>query len=56
MLAGDAVAGLFWGSLTASLSALQARSGLGDGGFGIALGSMALAALPVMRVFGGGLH
>lgn len=56
LLAGYAVAGLFWGSFTASLPALQARADLSEGGFGIALGAMALAALPVMRVFGGWLH
>ena len=51
-----AAAGVFWGALAASLPALQAQSGLGDGAFGIALGAMALVALPVMRIFGRHLH
>jgi hypothetical protein len=45
-------AGIFWGSAAASFPALQARAGLSDAAFGLALGIMALAALPVMRVFG----
>jgi MFS family permease len=45
-------AGIFWGSLAASFPALQADAGLSDSAFGLALGAMALAALPVMRVFG----
>lgn len=45
-------AGVFWGAAAASFPALQARAGLSDAAFGLALGIMALAALPVMRVFG----
>ncbi len=45
-------AGIFWGSAAASFPALQARAGLSDAAFGLALGIMALTALPVMRVFG----
>ena len=45
-------AGVFWGALAASLPALQAGAGLSDGALGLALGVMALGALPVMRVFG----
>lgn len=47
-----AAAGVFWGALGVSLPALQANSGLSDAGLGLALGAMALTALPVMRVFG----
>lgn len=45
-------AGVFWGALAASLPALQARSDLSDAALGLALGIMALAALPVMRIVG----
>lgn len=45
-------AGIFWGAAAASFPALQARAGLSDAAFGLALGVMALTALPVMRVFG----
>jgi hypothetical protein len=45
-------AGIFWGAAAASFPALQARAGLSDAAFGLALGVMALVALPVMRVFG----
>ena len=45
-------AGIFWGAAAASFPALQAGAGLSDAAFGLALGIMALAALPVMRVFG----
>lgn len=48
-----AAAGLFWGGLAASAPAIQLRAGLGPGGYGLALGAMTLAALPVMRLFGG---
>lgn len=45
-------AGLFWGTLAAAAPAVQARAGLDAGGFGLALGVMALAAFPVMQGFG----
>ena len=45
-------AGKFWGAAAASFPALQARAGLSDAAFGLALGIMALSALPVMRIFG----
>ena len=47
-----AAAGVFWGAFAVALPALQRDTGLSDGAFGLALGAMALAALPVMRVFG----
>ena len=47
-----AMAGIFWGAFAASAPEVQARSGLGAAGFGLALGTMTLAALPVMQVFG----
>lgn len=45
-------AGVFWGVLAASLPALQARTGLSAAALGLALGIMALTALPVMRFYG----
>lgn len=56
LFSGYGVAGLFWGSFAAATPALQARSGLSEAGFGFALGLMALAAFPVMRIFGRWLH
>lgn len=50
--AAYAAAGLFWGALAASAPAVQARAGLDPAGYGLALGVMTLAALPVMQVFG----
>ncbi len=47
-----AAAGVFWGAFAVALPALQRDAGLSDGAFGLALGAMALTALPVMRVFG----
>lgn len=52
LFAAYGAAGVFWGALAASLPALQARADLSDATLGLALGVMALAALPVMRVFG----
>lgn len=52
IFAAYAAAGVFWGALAASLPALQARAGLSDATLGLALGIMALAALPVMRLVG----
>jgi hypothetical protein len=46
------MAGIFWGAFAASAPAIQARSGLEPGAFGLALGTMTLAALPVMQVWG----
>ena len=45
-------AGVFWGALAASLPALQAHTGLSEAALGLALGIMALTALPVMRFYG----
>jgi MFS family permease len=50
--AAYAAAGVFWGALAASAPAIQTRAGLDSGGYGLALGVMTLAALPVMQVFG----
>ena len=50
--ASYAAAGVFWGALAASAPAIQARAGLDPGGYGLTLGVMTLAALPVMQVFG----
>ena len=47
-----AMAGIFWGAFAASTPAIQVRSGLEAGGFGLALGAMTLTAFPVMQVFG----
>lgn len=47
-----AAAGVFWGALAASAPAIQTRAGLDPGGYGLALGAMTLAALPVMQAFG----
>ena len=52
LFAAYGAAGVFWGALAASLPALQARADLSDATLGLALGIMALAALPVMRIFG----
>ena len=46
------MAGIFWGAFAASTPAVQLRSGLETGGFGLALGAMTLTAFPVMQVFG----
>ncbi len=46
------MAGIFWGAFAASAPAIQARSGLEPGAFGLALGTMTLAALPVMQLWG----
>ncbi len=56
LTAGYVVAGLFWGMLAAAMPAFQAQAQLGDAGFGLALGLMALAAMPVMRMVGRYLH
>lgn len=47
-----ATAGVFWGAFAASAPAVQARAGLEPAAFGLALGTMTLAALPVMQVWG----
>ncbi len=47
-----AMAGIFCGAFAASAPEVQARAGLDAAGFGLALGSMTLAAFPVMQVFG----
>jgi hypothetical protein len=52
LFAGYGVAGIFWGAFAASAPAFQAKVGLDPGAFGLALGAMTLAALPVMRLFG----
>jgi len=44
--------GLFWGAWAALLPALKAQVGLSDGELGLALGALALAALPSMPLAG----
>jgi hypothetical protein len=46
------IAGIFWGAFAAAAPAVQARAGLEPGAFGLALGTMTLAALPVMQLWG----
>jgi MFS family permease len=47
-----AVFGLFWGAWSAVLPAVQQRTGLEDGRLGVALGAIALAAVPTMPLAG----
>lgn len=56
LAAGYGAAGLFWGAFAAATPALQDLSGLGEGGFGLALGAMSVAALPVMQGLGHVIH
>lgn len=50
------VAGLYWGALVASFPALQATSGLGDGGFGLLLTTMTVGGILAMQRLGRILH
>jgi hypothetical protein len=52
LFASYGMAGIFWGAFAASAPAIQARAGLEPGTFGLALGTMTLAALPVMQLWG----
>ena len=44
--------GVFWGAWAALLPAVQRTVGLGDGALGLALGALAVAALPAMPLAG----
>ena len=44
--------GVFWGAWAALLPAVQRAVGLGDGALGLALGALAVAALPAMPLAG----
>lgn len=44
--------GMFWGAWAALLPAVQRTVGLGDGALGLALGALAVAALPAMPLAG----
>lgn len=52
LLAAFTALGLFWGAWAASLPALRVRVAATDGELGLALGAVAVAALPVMRLAG----
>lgn len=52
LLVAFGVFGLFWGTWSAVLPDVRARSGLGDGQLGLALGAVAVAALPAMPLAG----
>jgi MFS family permease len=52
LLLAFAAFGLFWGAWAALLPAVKATTGLSDGGLGLALGAIALAALPSMPLAG----
>lgn len=52
LLLGFGVFGLFWGSWAVLLPEVQAQAGLSDGELGLALGAVALAALPTMPLAG----
>ena len=52
ILTGFAVSGVFWGAFAAWLPALQRGAGVSDGELGVALGGLAVAALPVMPAVG----
>lgn len=52
VLTGFAVSGAFWGAFGVWLPALQRAAGVGDGQLGLALGALALAALPLMPAVG----
>lgn len=52
LLLAFAVFGLFWGAWSATLPALRTQAGVSDGQLGLALGAIALAAVPVMPVAG----
>ena len=48
----SSVFGGFWGAWAAVLPDVRERAGLGDGGLGLALGAVAVAALPAMPLAG----
>jgi predicted MFS family arabinose efflux permease len=50
------VAGLYWGAAVASLPALQAISGLGEGGFGLLLAAQSVGGMLAMQALGRVLH
>ncbi len=52
LLLAFTVFGLFWGSWSAVLPDVRERSGFGDGALGLALGAVAVAALPAMPLAG----
>lgn len=52
VLAAFAVSGVAWGAIAVLLPALQRSTGASDGEVGLALGALALAALPVMPLAG----
>ena len=52
LLAAFTSFGLFWGSWSATLPAVRGRVGASDGQLGLALGAVAVAALPMMRLAG----
>ncbi|MCW2608085.1 MAG: major facilitator superfamily transporter, partial [Frankiales bacterium] len=52
VLTAFAVFGVFWGAWAALLPAVQRTVGVGDGLLGLALGALAVAALPSMPVAG----
>lgn len=52
IVVGFAVFGAFWGSWAALLPAVKSQTGASDGGLGLALAVIALAALPAMLVGG----
>lgn len=52
VLRGFALSGAFWGAFAAWLPELQHSTGVSDGELGLALGGLAVAALPVMPTVG----
>ena len=52
LLLAFAAFGAFWGAWAATLPAIRAQVGVGDGRLGLALGAVALAALPAMPLAG----
>ena len=52
LLASFAVFGGFWGAWVAVLPDVRERSGLSDGQLGLALGAIAVAAVPTMQLAG----
>ena len=52
LLLAFTVFGAFWGAWAAVLPDVRERAGLGDGGLGLALGAVAVAALPEMPLAG----
>ena len=52
LLAAFAVFGVFWGSWAATLPAVRGQAHVSDGQLGLALGAIALSAVPVMPVAG----